>query len=625
MSTQKKVTKKKSLKKEKIQDKMYEILPLLFIAAIVPLVLYIKKVTLTDAGNMYWDGRDTYLDVFTYYKMVLLLLFSAAGLLIFSFSRKSIPLDTQRKTYYIPMGVYLLFVILSALLSEYKQVAFFGYRDRYEGALVLMAYVVILFMAANVLNEEKSIKIFFLCLLGSSFVISILGALQLFELDYFKSGFFNSLITPLSLKAENVTVNSNFPPKTVFSTLYNPNYVGSYMAMLIPVILIFLVWVKKNTHRLILAVLLSLAAINAAGSESSAGMVGIAVSIIVILIMFRKKILQHKKITIAVVILLCGGLAAINFATNGKVLNKIMQTVFSGGNGAVSDSKKALEQSLQGLKDVSMDSERAKIVTDKGTLQIMLTAGRLSLTDENDKELASSLENNIVSFADERFQHIKLSTKPEKGLIEVNYNDYRLIDIVLTKEGLNSISNRWMLDRGDKSIETFGFEGKESLGTNRGYIWSRALPLLKDSILVGFGPDTFPMHFPQYDYVGKLKLYENGGIYVDKPHNMYLQTAANTGVISLLALLAVFGLYFVSSIKIYIKEEFDTFLPIAGLACFAAFCAYAATGLFNDSVVSVAPVFWMLLGLGIGINMKLMKGKMAGNEVKLNTVKMVKS
>ncbi len=59
-----------------------------------------------------------------------------------------------------------------------------------------------------------------------------------------------------------------------------------------------------------------------------------------------------------------------------------------------------------------------------------------------------------------------------------------------------------------------------------------------------------------------------------------------------------------------IKESVNgvaSFLPVAGLACFAAFCGYAAAGVFNDSVVSVAPVFWVLLGLGIGINIRLRK------------------
>jgi O-antigen ligase len=161
--------------------------------------------------------------------------------------------------------------------------------------------------------------------------------------------------------------------------------------------------------------------------------------------------------------------------------------------------------------------------------------------------------------------------------------------------------------RGDRSIETFGPERFESFGSNRGYIWSRTVPVLKKTILLGYGPDTFPIYFPQYDYLGKLRNYGVGGMFVDKAHNMYLQTAMNSGVISLLALLSLFGIYFVSSIRLFIREKFEAFLPCAGLACFTAFCGYVFAGLFNDSTISVAPVFWVIFGLGIGINLKLAK------------------
>ena len=74
------------------------------------------------------------------------------------------------------------------------------------------------------------------------------------------------------------------------------------------------------------------------------------------------------------------------------------------------------------------------------------------------------------------------------------------------------------------NAEHIGFEGKEELGSSRGYIWSRTLPLLGNCLFTGFGPDTFTYNFPQNDVLAKYYSYEqfNEGFYVtvDKPHIM---------------------------------------------------------------------------------------------------------
>lgn len=44
------------------------------------------------------------------------------------------------------------------------------------------------------------------------------------------------------------------------------------------------------------------------------------------------------------------------------------------------------------------------------------------------------------------------------------------------------------------------FNGKESLGSGGIHIWSRTILLLKNTLLLGYGPGNFPMYFPQNDY-----------------------------------------------------------------------------------------------------------------------------
>lgn len=140
------------------------------------------------------------------------------------------------------------------------------------------------------------------------------------------------------------------------------------------------------------------------------------------------------------------------------------------------------------------------------------------------------------------------------------------------------------------------------MGSGRGYIWSRSIPLLRDTWFLGHGPDTYAMYFPQQDAVGKLMYLGSTHKIVDKPHNIYLQQAINTGIISLLALLVLWGGYLLQSLIIYWQSDFKDWKARAGVAIMAAVAAYLVTGFFNDSVISVAPVFWILLGTGISLN-----------------------
>ena len=89
---------------------------------------------------------------------------------------------------------------------------------------------------------------------------------------------------------------------------------------------------------------------------------------------------------------------------------------------------------------------------------------------------------------------------------------------------------------------------------------------------------------------------------VDKPHNLYLQIAVNTGVLSLIAFLAMIAVYVASCVKLYFARNNRSAAAPLGTAIFIGICSYLVAGLFNDSVVSVAAIFWVLLGTGFACN-----------------------
>lgn len=145
--------------------------------------------------------------------------------------------------------------------------------------------------------------------------------------------------------------------------------------------------------------------------------------------------------------------------------------------------------------------------------------------------------------------------------------------------------------------------------------------MMKQTLLLGHGADTYCLYFPHEDYVGK---YNSGSfsynidIVVDKPHNMYLGTFINTGGISVAALLALFGLYLAQSIRLYAKISYEDndWLVFTGAGITFGIFGFLVSGLVNDSSISVMPMFYGLLGTGIAVNGLLaQRMKTAGDAV----------
>ncbi|MDD3148747.1 MAG: O-antigen ligase family protein, partial [Candidatus Riflebacteria bacterium] len=203
------------------------------------------------------------------------------------------------------------------------------------------------------------------------------------------------------------------------------------------------------------------------------------------------------------------------------------------------------------------------------------------------------------------------SEKKLRGFLIYAWPDYNVLEIgrggvsfyvVATESGFKML-NQFGKAVDVEEVEAFGFSGCQGLASNRGYIWSRTLPLLKKAIFVGYGPDTFAAHFPNHDYLGKLRVW-GSGIFtmIEKPHNLFLQVGINSGLISLLAILVLFAVYLYESICLYWRCCFCRASEIVGLGLMAAVVAYLVAAMFNDSIVGIAPVFWGVLGMGIAAN-----------------------
>ena len=83
-------------------------------------------------------------------------------------------------------------------------------------------------------------------LTAGSCVVSVLGAFQTFGLDWIQSAWARPLVTTELAGRSGFNIKLTFGKGMAYSTLHNPNYVGSYVAVVLPITILFAFYGKEN-------------------------------------------------------------------------------------------------------------------------------------------------------------------------------------------------------------------------------------------------------------------------------------------------------------------------------------------------------------------------------------------
>jgi O-antigen ligase len=493
------------------------------------------------------------------------------------------------------MLVFALLAIVSAAFSQYKEVAFGGMSERYEGLWVWLCYTVFFVVATGFAanKERSSLLIGALCL--SALFVGLIGLTQFFGFDIFATSFGSMLVYGDAEKQLAIKFDS------VYATLYNPNCAGMFFGMMftftaLPALLIPI----KNKLKYIFAVLAVITLLCLIGSDSVGGFLGAVCGIVVSGVaatgmMIKKYGKKGVAVAVAALVVFVAAVTVLLCTDNmiaGKV-DIITSTLKSG----------ASMESASYYKDFYVENNKGYVETSDGKVCIDISGDEPVLLF-NDEEVKPTSEGDGYSVY-ELASDVVWTLYPYDNAIDLEAEDKlgnNLSFIFALTDGNLSLASKFGEAVTQEPAESIGFEGIERLGSNRGYIWSRSIPLLKKNIIIGQGSDCFAFDFPQDDVRAKLKFLNNPYVIVDKPHNMYLQTGINTGVISLVLMIALFVLFIWQSIVGIIKSE-DKVLSAVRLGILGGCVAYMVAGVTTDSVVSVAPVFWVMLGTGFGLNM----------------------
>ena len=339
--------------------------------------------------------------------------------------------------------LYVLSVFASFIMSIDMKTSLFGKYLRYEGLLAIISYAVIYTAAANFYKIKKShVELF---LLSAAF-ITLYGILQYFGIDLI-------LKDPIRSKWINIA----------YSTIGNPNFLGSYVVLVLPVSIFM--WINFHKNRYLIYSCIYYLCLLCTRTRSA--WLGFILSFILLIIFVIKNKINMKYLYIAIAFF-----SAITILLN-----------FYGQN----ETKK---------KFVSIISDAQKVY--------------------------------------------------------------------------------------EKSPKA------EYAGSTRIFIWERAVKLVKNKPLFGYGPDTFGIVFMK-NYKKDI-LHVIGNEIIDKAHNEYLETAVTCGLVTL----AFYILFIFNVIKKAYgsinknKYTIPVLLSVSG---------YLVQAFFNISVVSVAPVFWAMLGI----------------------------
>lgn len=133
-------------------------------------------------------------------------------------------------------------------------------------------------------------------------------------------------------------------------------------------------------------------------------------------------------------------------------------------------------------------------------------------------------------------------------------------------------------------------EFNDHFGTGRIYIWKEILKITPKNIITGVGIDNLHYAFGENPLID-LK---SGG-YVDKAHNEYLQKLITEGIFSFLTyFILIFSIFMSSLKKMFNDKDSKNYLFISLFLCFVS---YSIQAFFNISVIYVAPIYYIVMGL----------------------------
>ena len=270
-------------------------IPVILLLTVVPLIVRMYSFKSGLAQFDWSPASDETLDFFLYYKSLAITVIAAAMSIILAvryFMKKK-----EFKFCYemIPIIIYAALTFLSSIFSQYRYFSFHGAVEVFETVWVLLGYCVIAFYAYQLIDTFEDLDCIMKWMTVGVALMLVIGMLQVTGRDFYTSEFGKKLVT-----GGMADIDLAFEKGRVFLGMYNPNYVASYFALIIPMEIALLIQNKKWYFRILYAGMLVLSIICLLASGNRSAIAAFAVTILFILLLFNKRLIKAWKIVLPV-------------------------------------------------------------------------------------------------------------------------------------------------------------------------------------------------------------------------------------------------------------------------------------------------------------------------------------
>lgn len=580
----------KKQKEKKFNDLL---LPIIIIMAVIPFVVYLAMYNCGLSEELWYSDNDILGDFYCYYKSRIFVFTSAiAGMILLIYGilyKENLP---KEKSFLLLAGYFIL-ALLSSIFTVNGTDTLVGSLYHFESIFVLAGYIITFLYAYVFVKKEQDFQILGKIFTFSAIFLALLGILQACNMDIFDWEPFIRLIVPKEWEEyalENMT--DAFTGNNVSLTLYNPNNAGQYVAMILPYFILSVIYGntkgRKIIHSILSIALLVILWFTYSRGALLAFILELVIGFVLILCINTQKSAKNTKIFVTFVCA-CGIMFVILDSTQEfKFFNRLVN-----------------EKSYTKLEEIITTDQNIQITYGNMKLETGFSENmediRIICNGEDISKYHDKIQGTITYPRFEKIQILPLEISDESFLLfTIEGLEFRFVYEDGKYLYINDVGKKDAL----VSIPSIDFHGLETKGSGRLYLWSRTIPLLKDYIIIGSGPDTFYRVFPQNDYVGKKVYTGTCARMMEKPHNGYLMVMVQTGVVSLLCLVMFYFWYFktmVSKISLLDSEK-DEF--IMGNAFFLGTIGYIISSLFYDSSLQCTPLFCVMMGISLSVAMK---------------------